>query len=262
MMEEIKVTAKGRKPIRSVLRATQVIKSIGAGSKGPSAIAADLEISKGTVFDLLKTLEAAGFVRQDPASEEYLLGPSLMRLSAQGSSHASIVEISAPHLQRLSDETGEVTHLGQRDGTQAIYLHRAKSRQMVRMLDLNSLVGAHSPLHCTSLGKVFLAQLTNSEFADFASSGLKPFTSRTICDPVELARERTLVRERGYGLNIGEYEDGVSSVAVPLRLDDGPAKFGINFAMPSFRLPAEKIPDFVTRLKTATEAIRRDHGLK
>ncbi|SHH87091.1 IclR family transcriptional regulator [Cognatishimia maritima] len=251
-----------RKPVRSVLRAAAVIEAIGAGSKGPSAIAAELEISKGTVFDLLKTLEAVGFVRQDEVSEEYLLGPALMRLATNSSNQLNVVEVSAPHLQRLSDEIGEVTHLGQRDGFNTIYLHRAASQRANRLLNLNSLIGAHSPLHCTSMGKVFMAQLSDEEFAEFLKQEHSQFTQFTICDAERLRAEREKVRECGFSTNISEFEDGVSSVAVPLRLGAGPITHGINIATPSIRMPEALVPRLAQKLNQTAAAIEKDFGLK
>ncbi|MDO6732595.1 IclR family transcriptional regulator [Marinovum sp. 2_MG-2023] len=251
-----------RKPVRSVLRAAAVLKAIGAGAKGPSAIAAELEISKGTVFDLLKTLETVGFVRQDESSEKYLLGPALMRLAMNGSNQLNVVQICAPHLQRLSDEIGEVAHLGQRDGYNTIYLYRAASERANRLLNLNSLIGAHSPLHCTSMGKIFLAQLSDQEFAEFLTRDHTQFTAFTLCDAESLLAERDRVRESGFATNIGEFEEGVSSVAVPLRFATGSITHGINIAMPTIRMPEALIPKLAEKLHQTAAEIEKDFGLK
>ena len=249
-----------RKPVRAVLRAAAVIQSIGARSKGISTIAADLGVSKGTVFDIIKTLESVDFVRQDTASEEYVLGPAFLRLASASFSHVDVVATAARHLQELSDATGEITHLGRRDGYSTVYLHRAKSQSANRMLDLNSLLGAHSPLHCTSMGKIFLAHMSEEDFDTFTKQPLQRFTDATICDARALHEERLKVLRQGYALNIGEYESGVSSVAVALKTTAGPVTMGINFAMPSVRLPQAEIPRFVSSLQDTATAIERKLG--
>ncbi|MDG4674823.1 IclR family transcriptional regulator [Shinella sp. 838] len=250
-----------RKPVRSVLRAAAVIEAIGSGAKGVTAIAEQIGLSKGTVFDLLKTLEMAGFVRQSQEGDAYQLGPVLLRLAAVGLSQVDLVAVAAPHLQALSDDTGEICHLGRRDGFSVVYLHRAKSQHLVRMLDLNSLVGARSPLHCTSMGKIALAHMTDEEFEDFLVMPREAYTERTITDPAALQAERERVREQGYALNLGEYEEGVHSVAVPLRTSSGSVRHGINFAMPSVRMPKASIPNLVERLQKTSAAIEKDIGI-
>lgn len=244
-----------RKPSRSVLRALAVLEAIASGATGPSAIAAELGVSKGTVFDLLRTLVSAGYVRQEPSSDQYRLGPALVRLTAKGSASPGLLEIAAAHLQKLSDDTREVVHLGQRSGFGSAYLHRSNTERQGRRLSLNSLVGSISPFHCTSMGKVFMAHLPEAEFETYLLQERESFTDRTICDPEELRIERTRTLERGYGLNIGEYEEGVSSVAVPLRLDGATGTYGINFAMPSVRMPETSISGFVERLRSTASAI-------
>lgn len=249
-----------RKPVRAVLRAAAVIEALGTQNKGISTIAADLGVSKGTVFDIIKTLESVDFVRQDPASEEYALGPAFLRLASAISSGVDVVATATRHLQELSDATGEITHLGRRDGYSTVYLHRAKSQTANRMLDLNSLLGAHSPLHCTSMGKIFLSHMSDEDFETFITQPLQRFTDATICDADALREERLEVLRQGYALNIGEYESGVSSVAVPLRTSTGPVTMGVNFAMPSVRLRQEEIPQFVRRLQETAKAIERELG--
>jgi len=78
----------------------------------------------------------------------------------------------------------------------------------------------------------------------------------------QLEAERVKVQEQGYGLNIGEFEEGVSSIAVPLRLFDGPVTLGINFAMPSIRMPKEVIPSLVEKITMTAIEIRKDFGIK
>ncbi|WP_426231665.1 IclR family transcriptional regulator [Pararhizobium sp. DWP3-4] len=249
-----------RKPIRSVLRAAAVIKAIGAGTKGITAIAAEVGVSKGTVFDLVKTLESVGFVSQSRTGDDYQLGPVLMRLASTGLSQVDLVAVAAPHLQELANETGEVCHLGRRDGFAITYLHRAKSQHLSRMLELSSLVGARSPLHCTSMGKIILAQMNPEEFEDYLAIPREKFTERTLTNATDLVAECGVVRAQRFALNIGEYEEGVSSVAVPLNVSAGVPHHGINFAVPSARMSRSAIPELVQQLQRTAEAIQKDLG--
>ncbi|TBU76344.1 IclR family transcriptional regulator [Phytopseudomonas daroniae] len=248
------------KTIRSVVRALSVLNVIGGQSKGISAISKELDLSKGTVFDLIKTLEHMDYVIQDQQDDRYRLGPALLRLAVDGIANIDIVEVARPYLQALSDEIGEVAHLGKREGFNASFLLRTTSRTVSRMLDLNSQVGALSPLHCTSMGKVFLAYMSDAEAEQFLERQLTAYTDQTIVSEQRLQEERTRIRERGYSLNIGEFEEGVSSIAVPLRDATGKVVAGINIAMPSVRMPEERIAHFYAQLKATAERIEKELG--
>src|SRR5690606_5074017 len=71
------------KTIRSVVRALSVLNVIGGDSKGISAISKELQLSKGTVFDLIKTLEFMRYVAQDPKDGSYRVGPALLKLAVR-----------------------------------------------------------------------------------------------------------------------------------------------------------------------------------
>lgn len=249
------------KTIRSVVRALSVLNVIGGDSKGISAISKELQLSKGTVFDLIKTLEFMRYVAQDPKDGSYRVGPALLKLAVRRFSENDLVEIARPYVQELADDLGEIVHLGQREGMFAAFLDRAVSRKVTRMLDLNSQVGALSPLHCTSMGKIFLTYMSDAEVLQFLDQHvLQAYTEKTITDRRELQEERRRIRQRGYALNIGEFEEGVSSLAVPIRNARGEVIAGLNTAVPSVRMPKESIPGIFAKLKNAAQQIEKELG--
>jgi DNA-binding IclR family transcriptional regulator len=249
------------KQIRSVVRALSILNAIGGASKGISAIAKELDLSKGTIFDLMKTLESMAYVVKEKESEKYRIGPALRRLAASATASVDMVDVARPHLQALADDTGEVVQMGKREGFAVLYVFRANSRLVTRMLALNSQVGRLSPLHCTSMGKLFLAHLPEAEFAQFLrTTELNAFTDQTLTSEAALREELQRIRVQGYSLNLGEFEDGVSSVAVPVLAADGRVIAGVNLAMPSVRLPAEKIPLFRQKLQLAANQISLELG--
>ncbi|SED50551.1 IclR family transcriptional regulator [Rhodobacter sp. 24-YEA-8] len=249
-----------RKLLRSLLRAVDVLESIGSHGKGISEIAKDLSVSKGTVYDIVRTLESRNFLSQDPQTQAYRLGGNLLRLGADRLAGLDIVELARPHLQALTDEVGEVTHLGRREGFYAFYLLRASSRRVSHMLNLHSRVGAPSPLHCTSMGKIFMAHLSDEDFSAFLKEPRECFTERTITDPVALEAERSQILREECSFNIGEFEEGVSSIGVPLYSGGGTLVAAINFAIPSVRMPEESIPRLLGRLRETAALITRGLG--
>ena len=69
--------------IQSVDRSIRILKALagGPGRLGVSELSERLELAKGTVHGLLRTLQAHGLVEQHPDSDKYQLGPQLLQLS-------------------------------------------------------------------------------------------------------------------------------------------------------------------------------------
>lgn len=248
------------KPIRSVLRALSIIECIGDGVKGISEISKEIKLSKSTVFGLVKTLEQKNYIVQDRSSGAYRLGPSMLKLAIDSFERIDIVEISRTYLQALSDDIGEVTHLARREGFNATYLLRADSRTVHRNLILNSRVGSVSPLHCTSMGKIFLADMGEVEMQEFLEQDLTEYTTNTISCPEALKRECENVRTQGYALNLSEFEEGIAAIAVPIRDSTRRVVAAINCAMPSARGPEPQLMKYFEKLKHAAREIEAELG--
>ena len=63
-------------------------------------------------------------------------------------------ETAKPYLDKLVDATGECAHLAILAKGQALYIDQAESLSSLRV---TTGVGTLAPLHCTALGKIFLA---------------------------------------------------------------------------------------------------------
>ena len=98
------------------------------------------------------------------ATRKYRLGPRVLDLGFSAINSMELREISAPHLQQLSDETGHTVNMAILDGADIVYVERCRSsRQGQREIDLNLHVGSRLPAYCTSMGKVLLAFLPDEE---------------------------------------------------------------------------------------------------
>ncbi len=62
--------------IQSIERAATVLRLLTRRSgRGVSELASELRLPKGTVYCILRTLQAVGFVEQDGDSGKYQIGP-------------------------------------------------------------------------------------------------------------------------------------------------------------------------------------------
>src|SRR5439155_15827491 len=125
-----------------------------------------LSMSLSTTHRYAATLASLGYLKQDDATKKYRLGPRVLDLGFSAIHSMELREISAPHLQRLSDETGYTVNMAVLDGTDIVYVERCRSARMgQRAIDLNLHVGSRLPAYCTSMGKILLAYLPVEERA-------------------------------------------------------------------------------------------------
>jgi IclR family transcriptional regulator, acetate operon repressor len=146
--------------------------------------------------------------------------------------------VAVPHLRALRDRTHETVHLAIPDSSKMVYLDKFESPQPVR---LASRVGQQVLLHCTALGKAYLAALPETEqLAMVRSLELERRTDRTITDRDELLQELRTGWRRGFTVDDVENEAGVRCVGAVLldRLDRPVA--AISVSAPTSRFSEEE----------------------
>lgn len=199
-----------------------------------------LGLHKSTTHRLLKILERHRYVERDAASGKYLLGSKLLELGMRVATRRDLPELARPHLEKLSQESGETAHVGiLRDG-EVFSIANVEGHHTLRT---PATVGRKTPAHCSSLGKALLAYLPEGEVdAMIRQQGLKGYTRNTITRPRALKAELQKVRERGYAVDEEEYEQGLKCVAAPVFDHTGKAIAAISIAGAAFRVNAGGVP--------------------
>jgi DNA-binding IclR family transcriptional regulator len=97
-------------------------------------------------------------------------------------------------------------------------------------------VGVVRPAHCTALGKVILASLSDDQLRRFLDRAeLTPSTEKSITDPRALMREVAEVRRAGIAYDEGEFNLEVRCVAVPVRDFTGQIAGALGISGPIWR---------------------------
>ncbi|MEK7863912.1 MAG: helix-turn-helix domain-containing protein [Chloroflexota bacterium] len=99
------------RPVPAIDKAARVLRALAEGGRpqGISELARALGVSKGTLRDVLLTLDAHGFVVRDPDTR-FRLGPQLRALA--DASTPDLRAIAEPHLVSLMGSFGETAILG------------------------------------------------------------------------------------------------------------------------------------------------------
>jgi DNA-binding IclR family transcriptional regulator len=196
--------------VAAVEKAARVLDALAdvGDELGTNEIARTTGINASTVSRLLATLVHAGLVEYVPKTGRYRLGLRLLALSRAALRGRDLRDLVRPHLTdlaRLSGETATLSVPGEHD---AMTIDFVQSPSSVRSV---ASIGRPSVSHATSVGKVMLA------FTAAVPSGpLHAYTPRTITDPDALADHLAGVRAHGWAQSLGEREEDLHGLAVPI----------------------------------------------
>lgn len=246
--------------VQSVERALDLINTIVDAGRplGIAELSQAMGLAPSTIHRILQTLTAKGYIHQDAGSKRYDIGPEIVEISRSLYLRYDLVRRVRPYLQELVDLTGETAHLAELYGTSAMYLSQLEPLSMVRMF---TTPGSVTPLYCSDVGKLFLADLPPARVEDILrKTGLRPRTPHTLTDPAQLEEELQRVREQGYAEDDEEREIGVRCLSAPILNGAGKVLAAIGIAGPGGRVLKERLPELAGYVKgtagrAATELI-------
>src|ERR687895_614077 len=164
--------------IQSIERAAAILRLLSGRNRrlGVAQLAGELDLPKGTVHGILRTLTAVGFVEQDEETGKYQLGAALLHMGSQYLDGNELRTRALNWSDALAARSGESVRIGTLHDTQVLVVHHVfrpdDSRQALE-------VGALVPAHATALGKVLLAA-NRYAAAELTAAGLPSFTPATI----------------------------------------------------------------------------------
>jgi IclR family acetate operon transcriptional repressor len=226
--------------VQSVTRALSLLEIMADNPEecSLSEISEQANLPSSTVHRLLTSLMQVGYVAQDPSTNRYCLGNSLIRLSHVAVRKHNLIRIARPWLEKTAAQTGETVNLTTRFGDSVIQLDHVDSPNMLRV---SYPAGERFPLHASASGKVFLAFMPQSELDQFLVRAPEAFTTSTVVDYQGLMQEIALTRSRGYALDDAERELGVRCVAAPINHSLGHVDAAISVSGPSVRISVQKL---------------------
>ena len=239
-------------PIQSVDRALQILEFL---TEEPllttSDIARRLGVHRSSASRLLTTLERRDVVEQVADRGAYRLGLGLLRMAYPVSTRFDLARDSQTICDALAEATQETTNVAILDDGYAVTITQSAGQRMVGVA--GQYVGQRVPLHATSTGKLLLAHAPAEVWAKVSTQPLVKFTDATQLDSAQLAEELEVIRQRGWAAAIGEWEEGIHALAVPVWDATGQLVAAVSVTAPDFRMPEA---DFDKILKHALRAAR------
>lgn len=207
-----------------------------------SEICESTGLNKSSANRIISILINRGYVSQKEKRGKYALSTRFLTSSGQIKQNKRIKEIAHPYLVKLGHSVGESIGLAIRDKNNAYIVAAIASPNV---LTANVAVGAKVPLYCSSVGKIFLANMTEPELIQYlADVELAKYTADTITDVSHLKASLKMIKEEGVAYDIEENWLGICSfaVGVPDKTNDIIASIGI--VGPSIRFnPGKNVGD-------------------
>jgi IclR family transcriptional regulator, acetate operon repressor len=237
------------------VKAVAILEAMASARRplGVSELGALLGLPKPTAHRIVRMLESEGLLQREPGSRRFVPGARMVQLGL-GIVAASMLR--APRhaiLEALSQKIGETCNFGVMTGSHVVYLDRVESAWP---FGLRFEPGSRVPLHCTSMGKLFLSQLPAQKRALLLRSiPLYRYTENTLTEVAELEAELDRIRESGISTDNQEFLAGVVCVAAPVRSPGGQRVAALAISAPLARMSLEQGLQHVPLLQATADRL-------
>ncbi|HEX3938398.1 MAG TPA: IclR family transcriptional regulator [Xanthobacteraceae bacterium] len=210
----------------------------------------ELALPKATAYRLVDGLVSSGYLAREPQRKRLIVGTRLTDL-AFGAMRASMRDCGRHALlRRLAHQVNETCNIGVILNGEIVYLDRVESEHWP--LRLHFAAGSRVPLHCSAIGKLYLALLpARRRHRLLQSLELRRFTDATITERSRLEAELKQIRKEQVSFDREEYLDGVVCVAAPVMGRNGEMLAAIAIQAPEARMAVAKAHEYLPALRSA-----------
>jgi IclR family KDG regulon transcriptional repressor len=240
--------------VRAVERAMQIL-SVFDGEhvdRGVSEIAQATGLHKATTHRIMMTLLNHGFLERSADGERFRVGIRVVELGLGALQGLDVRRVAFPYMEQLVERFQETCDLAIFDRGCVLYVEVVHSQHS---LTIAARIGRRLPAYCTASGRVFLAFLPPEVVEPYLNEPLTACTAKTITSPTRLREELEATRQRGYGVDDEEFEEGVRAVSAPIRDIGGSVIAALSIPGPTNRIVPQRIPEIVDALVEAANAI-------
>jgi IclR family pca regulon transcriptional regulator len=225
--------------VQSLERGLAVIRAFDADHPDLtlSDVARSTGLTRAAARRFLLTLTDLGYVHTD--GRRFALSARVLELGYAYLSALTLPEVAEPHLESLVAEVRESSSVSVLDGDDIVYVARVPTSRIMRVA-IN--VGTRFPAYATSMGRVQLAGLPEERLAAYLErADLQRLTAHTLATREALRAELDRVREQGWALVDQELEEGLRSIAAPIRDRNGTVVAAVNVSAHASRASRDAV---------------------
>ncbi len=245
--------------VQSVERALNILECFSKTDKeiGVTELAQRLGLKKSTCYGLINTLYHRGYLDFNESTSKYKLGLKIFEIGQIFETSLELRELAKPYLKKLAEEVKETVHLVMRDDMDAVYVEKVEGPTSFNII---SHVGKRAERHCTAVGKMVLAHLTEQELNDIKDSNFVKYTNNTITDFNKLKEDIEQIKIKGYSTDNQEVEIGLRCIAVPVYNHRKELVGAVSISGPITRITEDKIDEYVNKIKETAKVITNAIG--
>lgn len=244
-------TEKPGESVRAVDRALEILMAFTATDHQLTAseLLKRVDLSRPTLYRLLRTLEHSGFIVSSGDPQRFELGPSVAHLAHVWSSSLDIATLAQPMLRRLWDQTGETVALLVHQGNSRICVAELPSAQP---LSFKRGLGYREDVTLGASGRAILAHVPTPE--SYLNKSGEAVNVSAYLDRLQQ------IREQGYAISRDELIQGAVAVAVPFFLGNDKVMGSLAVFGPGVRVDQARVSVFVTLLKEEARKLSQALG--
>jgi DNA-binding IclR family transcriptional regulator len=194
-----------------------------------------LHLPKATAYRLVDWFIGEGYLAREPGRKRLIVGPKLAKLAF--GALASTMQNSSAHvvLQQLAQTVAETCNVGTLVNGEVVYLDRVEADHWPLRLQFSP--GSRVPLHCSAIGKLFLALAPAPRRRRLLKNiELRAFTAHTITSLSALDSELDQIRREQVSFDREEFLLGVVCMAVPVLGTNGELLAALAIQAPEARM--------------------------
>ncbi len=241
------------KGAQTLMRALDILDEVIAGPVRAVDLARTLDMSKTTAHRLAHALRSRGYL--SVTREGFALGPKLLQLGALAEEQTDFVRLAHPLIERLSEQTGFCTFVGQREDDWSRHLDRVVGTQRLRVA---TAPGDRRPIAETGLGKALLLDENPETLAALYQKSRNG--QATDFDLTQWLAAMKESQTKQIVLHDSELGDAVRSIAAPVRNAKGEICIAISIASAGYYLTDDIIPELAEKVGACAAAISAAAG--
>lgn len=249
----------GEGNIQVLDRAFDILEEI-ARSRGPvglSELAQRMTMSKSTVFRILQTMVARGYIEKT-LEGLYAIGPKMFDTLSYHINSLELQTEAKPYLTALKRSLGLTAHLGILDGAFVSYIEKEATDWGE---EAYTQVGYRSPAYCSSMGKCLLACLSSGELEEVLYGyDFKAYTPNTFTSKTAFVKYLHQARKQGWAMDNEEYEVGHCCVAAPVFNYRGDAIAAVGVSGTPESISQDRLDDVTKQAMLAAKRISEHMG--
>ncbi|MCW5658735.1 MAG: IclR family transcriptional regulator [Burkholderiaceae bacterium] len=238
---------------RSLERGIEILRAFRPGSEvlGNGELTERTGLPKATVSRLTQTLVGAGLLQSESALRAYRLAPAVLSLAHAMRSGSRVLAVAAPLMRRVAERERLNVGLAAPDRDEMVYL---ESIRYARRVAFRSVVsGQRVPIELTSLGRAYLAQLSEPQLAALMSTFRRRRSGQWNALKADI--ERAIREVRAHGWCTASWQPEVVAVATPFETVD--AVYVLNMSLST----TEAVSAVARRLAPKLLALKNDVAL-